>query len=131
MKKEASRRRTILLAHGDPAWVDRAKTRLESLGFEVTSCPEPSWAVDLLSGSVAYDLAVISSEIDPDAQARILKAVRKHRHPPRLMILLDNLDTSSMIFRRDSDLVTHRVTEDTEAFVKAVVDQVGLPSPPA
>ncbi len=131
MKKEGSRRRSVLIAHGDPAWVDRAKARLEKLGFEVTACPEPAWAVDLLSGNAAFDLAAVSSEIDPAAQAEVLKAIKGHRHPPRLMLLLDNLDTASIFFRQEGDLVTHRVSEDTEAFVRAVVEQVGLPPRPA
>ena len=121
----------MLLAHGDPAWVDRAKFRLEKLGFEVTACPEPAWAADILSGGSTFDLAAISSEIDPAAQAQIIKAVKKHRHPPRLMILLDSLDSASFIFRKDGGLVTHRVSEDAEPFVRAVVDQIGLPHPPA
>jgi len=111
--------------------VDGAKSRLEKLGFEVTACPEPAWAVDLLSGNASFDLAAVSSEIDPAAQAAILKALRKHRHPPRLMLLLDNLDTASIFFRQEGDLLTHRVSGDPEAFVRAVVAEVGSPSPPA
>jgi len=128
--RESPRRRSILIAHADPAWVDRAKSSLERLGFEVTACPEPSWAVDLLSADAGWDLAAISSEIDPSAQARILRAVKGCRRPPRLMILLDNLDTSSMVFRQEGDLLTHRISADVEDFVRAVVGQVGRPSGP-
>lgn len=110
--------------------MDRAKSSLERLGFEVTACPEPAWAVDLLSGEASWDLAAISSEIDPASQARVLQAVRECPRPPKLMILLDNLDTSSMVFRREGPLITHRISGDVEAFVKAVVEQVGRPAGP-
>lgn len=110
--------------------MDGAKSRLERLGFEVTACPEPAWAADLLSEKSAFDLAAVSSEIDPAAQALILKTVRSHPRPPRLMILLDNLDTASIFYRKEGDVLTHRVSGDTEAFVRAVVEQLGMPSPP-
>jgi len=108
--------------------VDGAKSRLERLGFEVTACPEPAWAADLLSGNSSFDLVAVSSEIDPAAQAQIVKTVKAHPRPPRLMILLDNLDTASIFYRKEGDLLTHRVSGDTEAFVRAVVEQLGLPS---
>lgn len=128
MKKEGSRRRSVLIAHGDPAWVDGAKSRLERLGFEVTACPEPAWAADLLSEKSAFDLAAVSSEIDPASQAEILRTVKDHPRPPRLMILLDNLDTASILYRKEGHVLTHRVSEDPEAFVRAVVEQLGMPS---
>ncbi len=128
--KKGTRRRSILLAHGDPAWIDKARSRLENLGYDVTACPEPSWTADLITEDSSYDLAAISSEIDPAAQAKIIQAIRRHRRPPRLMILLDNLDTASVMFRSDETILTHRISEDVESFVRAVVERVGLPPPP-
>lgn len=132
MAKEGTKRLSVLIAHSDPAWVDRVKAPLEKLGFEVTVCPEPSWAVDLLSGSRPFHLAAVSSEIDPTTQADILRAIKSRRHAPKIMFLLDDLDTASMHYRGDNDLLlTHRLSADANKFVQAVVDQLGLPTPPA
>ena len=131
MVKDGQKRLAILIAHSDPEWVDRVKAPLEKLGFEVTVCPEPSWAVDLLSGNQAFHLAAVSSEIDPTTQADILRALKTRRHAPKLMFLLDDLDTASMHYRGENDaLLTHRLSSDPTKFVQAVVDQLGLPTPP-
>ncbi len=127
MTRASARPPSILIAHRDPAWVDRVKAPLEKLGYEVTVCPEPSWAADLLAENRPFDLAALSSEIDPLTQSRILSAARKRRRPPKLMLLLDHLDPATYLFRRAGPLVTHRLSEDSDAFVRAVMDQVGPP----
>lgn len=131
MGKESARRLSVLIAHSDPTWVDSVKVPLEKLGFDVTVCPEPSWAVDLLQGSRPFHLAAVSSEIDPTTQAEILRALKSRRHAPKIMFLLDDLDTASMHYRGGNDLLlTHRLSADAGKFVQAVIDQLGLPTPP-
>ena len=129
------RRLSILIAHRDSVWVDQAKQRLESVGYDVTDCLEPEWAADLLEGSRPFDLACISSELDPSAQANILRAVKKCAGTPKLMILLDSLDSASVSLRAgltpaSAGLLTHRLSEDVTEFVRAVVDQLGIPLRP-
>jgi hypothetical protein len=110
--------------------MDQAKTKLEEIGFTVTACPEPTWAVDLLEQGRVFDLAAVSSEIDASTQAEILRVVKAHRRPPRLMLLLDALDTATVVYQREGQLCTHRLSEDLDAFVRAVVDQIGAPPHP-
>ncbi|HXX94881.1 MAG TPA: hypothetical protein VEN81_14735 [Planctomycetota bacterium] len=129
------RRQSVLIAHRDAAWVDQAKQRLETVGYKVTDCLEPEWAADLLGGSRLYDLACISSELDPSAQAGILRALRKIPSAPKLMILMDALDSASVSLRAGATtstpgILTHRLTEDVTDFVRAVVDQLGIPLRP-
>jgi hypothetical protein len=128
----AHRQQSVLIAHRDAVWVDQAKQKLEAVGYRVTECLEPEWAADLLTGSRPFDLACISSELDPSEQAAILKALRKVGTPPRLMLLLDALDSASISFRTSSGggFLTHRVSDDVRDFVQAVVDQLGIPLRP-
>jgi len=129
------RRLSILIAHRDAAWVDQAKQRLETVGYDVTDCLEPEWVEDLLGGSRPFDLACISSELDPSAQASILRAVKKIASAPKVMILMDALDSGSMSLRAGitttaAGLLSHRITEDVSDFVRAVVEQLGIPLRP-
>ncbi len=127
---KAHRRLSVLIAHRDAAWVDQAKQKLEAVGYQVTECLEPEWAADLLAGSRPFDLACISSELDPSQQAAVVRAMGKAGSPPRLMLLLDELDSASISFRTRGGFLTHRVSEDVRDFVKAVVDQLGIPLRP-
>jgi hypothetical protein len=127
---KAHRRLSVLIAHRDAAWVDQAKRRLEAVGYRVTDCLEPEWAVDLLGGSRLFDLAAISSELDPASQANILQAIQKLPLPPKLIVLLDELDSASVSVRSSGGLLTHRISEDPTPFVRAVVEQLGLPLRP-
>ena len=116
-------------------WVDQAKQRLESVGYGVTDCLEPEWAADLLGGSRAYDMACISSELDPSAQAEIMRAIRKLAAAPKLMLLMDALDSASVSLRAglttsSANLLTHRLSEDVTEFVRAVVAHLGIPLRP-
>jgi hypothetical protein len=125
---------SILIAHRDAVWVDQAKQRLEAVGYSVTDCLEPEWVEDLLGGSRPFDLACITSELDPSAQAGILRTVRKIPLAPKLMILMDALDSASVNLRAGTTttagLLTHRISEDVTEFVRAVVDQLGIPLRP-
>jgi hypothetical protein len=122
----------VLVAHRDAAWVARARQRLEELGYSVTDCLELDFVPDLLRGPKPFDLAAVSSEIDPSEQIRILKSIRDAKSPTKLMLLLDNLDSASMHVRGQTGLVTHRVTDDVNAFALAVAGQIGpAPRPPA
>ena len=129
------RRLSVLIAHRDAVWVDQAKQRLETVGYKVTDCLEPEWAADLLAGSRPFDLACVSSELDPSAQAEIMRALKKLPSAPKLMLLLDALDSASVSLRAGATtssggLLTHRVSEDVTEFVKAVVAQLGIPLRP-
>ncbi|HLF95212.1 MAG TPA: hypothetical protein VJB14_17225, partial [Planctomycetota bacterium] len=129
------RRLSVLIAHRDAVWVDQAKQRLETVGYQVTDCLEPEWAADLLEGSRPFDLACVSSELDPSAQAGILRALKKRPSGPKLMLLLDALDSASVSLRSgststSSGILTHRVSEDVTEFVKAVVSHLGIPLRP-
>jgi hypothetical protein len=93
------RRQSVLIAHRDAAWVDQAKQRLEAVGYQVTDCLEPEWAADLLAGSRPFDLACISSELDPSAQAGILRTIKRLPAAPKVMILMDALDSASVQLR--------------------------------
>jgi hypothetical protein len=129
------RRQSVLIAHRDAAWVDQAKQRLEAVGYRVTDCLEPEWAADLLAGSRPFDLACISSELDPSAQAGILRVIKKLPSAPKVMILMDALDSASVSLRAGittstPGLLTHRLSEDVTEFVRAVVDQLGIPLRP-
>jgi hypothetical protein len=125
------RQLSVLLAHRDAAWVDQARQRLEAIGYKVTDCLEPEMVVDLLTGPAAFDLACVSSELDPSAQATILKALRGRAGGPRLLLLLDDLDSASINFREGGTVLTHRVTADVSDFIRAVVEQLGLPLRPS
>ena len=129
MTTRRAHRPRILLAHRDAAWVDQAKQRLESMGYSVTECLEPDWAPDLLAGSRPYDLAAVTSELDPMAQAAILKLLEKQRTGTKVMMLLDELDSASILFRGKSSLLTHRISQDNvHGFALAVAAQVGVPA---
>jgi hypothetical protein len=103
--------------------MDGAKSRLERLGYRVTACPDPAWAADLLRGRHHYRLAAVSSALDPSSQAEILRAVERSPRPPKLMLLMDALDSSSIHARRDG-MLTHRLTPDIDAFVRALAAEV-------
>jgi len=118
----------ILIAHRDAVWVDQAKQRLEQMGYSVTECLEPDWVPDLLAGSRPYSLAAVTSEMDPMAQAEILKLVRGQSGGTKIMMLLDQLDSATMHFRGNSNILTHRIASDNVAeFALAVAAQVGVP----
>ncbi|MFN3485534.1 MAG: hypothetical protein ACK44W_08640 [Planctomycetota bacterium] len=121
------RQLSILLAHRDAAWVDQARQRLEAIGYKVTDCLEPELVVDLLTGPATFDLACVSSELDPSAQASVVQALRRRTGGPRLILLLDELDSASVNFRDGGPVLTHRVTSDVSDFVRTVVEQLGLP----
>jgi hypothetical protein len=109
--------------------VDQAKQRLESMGYSVTECLEPDWTPDLLAGSRPYALAAVTSEMDPMVQGAILKLVREHKTGTRIMLLLDQLDSATIHFKADSELVTHRIAPDNlHEFALAVAAQVGVPA---
>jgi hypothetical protein len=119
----------ILIAHRDSVWVDQAKGRLEAMGYSVTECLEPDWTPDLLAGSRPYDLAAVSSELDPTAQSTIMKLLREKKTMTKIMLLLDDLDSATMHFKSQSGLLTHRISQDNvHEFAIAVAAQVGVPS---
>jgi hypothetical protein len=129
------RRLSVLIAHRDAVWVDQAKQRLEAVGYSVTDCLEPEWVEDLLAGSRPFDLACVTSELDPSRQAGILRAVKKIPSAPRLLILMDALDSASVNLRAGATtttpgLLTHRISEDITDFVRVVVDELGIPLRP-
>ena len=129
MTTRKTSRPRILLAHRDAAWVDQAKQRLESMGYSVTECLEPDWTPDLLAGSRPYDLAAVTSELDPAAQAAIMKLVTKQRSATKIMMLLDQLDSASMHVRGKSAILTHRISADNiHEFAISVAAQVGMPA---
>ena len=132
MTTKRTHRPRILIAHRDAAWVDQAKQRLEAMGYSVTECLEPDWTADLLAGSRPYDLAAVTSELDPMAQAAILKLVRESRAGTKVMLLLDQLDSATIHFKGTTGLLTHRISPDNIAeFALAVAAQVGAaPRPP-
>ena len=119
----------ILIAHRDAVWVDQAKGRLESMGYSVTECLEPDWTPDLLAGSRPYDLAAVTSEMDPSAQATILKLLREKKTSTKIMLLLDDLDSATISYKTQAGLLTHRISADNvHEFAIAVAAQVGVPS---
>jgi hypothetical protein len=123
-----SHRPRILIAHRDSAWVDQAKGRLESMGYSVTECLEPDWTPDLLAGSRPYDLAAVSSELDPAAQATILKLVRDRKTGTKILLLLDELDSATMHYKTVDGILTHRISQDNvHEFAVAVAAAVGVP----
>src|SRR4026207_930350 len=109
--KRAPRPR-ILIAHRAAVWVDQAKQRLESMGYSVTECLEPEWVPDLLGGSRPYDLAAITSEMDPMAQAAGRKRGEGRVAGTRIMMLLDQLDSATMVYRANTGMLTHRIGPD-------------------
>jgi len=118
----------ILIVHRDAVWVDQAKQRLEAMGYSVTECLEPDWAPDLLAGSRPYDLAAVTSELDPAAQGAILKLVRESRTGTKIMMLLDQLDSATILYKGKSNMLTHRISADNvHEFAIAVAAQVGVP----
>jgi len=119
----------ILIAHRDAVWVDQAKQRLESMGYSVTECLEPEWVPDLLGGSRPYDLAAITSEMDPMAQAAVMKLVKDRVAGTRIMMLLDQLDSATIHYKAGSGMLTHRIGPDNvHEFALAVAAQVGVPA---
>ncbi len=119
----------ILIAHRDAAWVDQAKGRLEEMGYAVTECLEPDWTPDLLAGSRPYDLAAVTSELDPAAQATIMKLLRDRKTGTKILLLLDELDSATMSVQAQSGLLTHRITGgNVHEFALAVAAAVGVPS---
>lgn len=107
--------------------MDQAKQRLEAMGYSVTECLEPDWVPDLLGGSRPYDLAAVTSEMDPMAQAAILKLVRERLGGTKIMLLLDQLDSATIHFKGTGSLLTHRIAQDNvHEFAAAVAAQVGV-----
>lgn len=129
MTTRRSHRPRILIAHRDAVWVDQAKGRLEAMGYSVTECLEPDWTPDLLSGSRPYDLAAVTSEIDPSAQATILRLLKERKTGTKIMMLLDALDSATLHFQSQTGLLTHRISQDNvHEFAIAVAAQLGIPS---
>jgi ActR/RegA family two-component response regulator len=125
------KRPRLLVAHPDGAWVARARGALEALGYAVTDCLDLSLAADLVAGTRPFDLAAVSNELDPDSQLRILKHLKQPGVSTRIMLLLDSLDSATSTVRR-GPVLTHRVSEDVDAFVQAVAAAAGpAPRPPA
>lgn len=131
MGKGGLRRPSILLAHRDAAWVDQAKQRLQELGYLVIDCLEPEWAPDLISGSRPFDLAAVSSELDPAVQAEMIRGLKTKPRPPKLVFLLDELDNSGTMPAGRATIPTFRITESLDAFAKLVSHHVGPVSAPA
>ena len=128
MTTRRGHRPRILIVHRDAVWVDQAKQRLEAMGYSVTECLEPDWAPDLLAGSRPYDLAAVTSELDPAAQGAILKLVRESRTGTKIMMLLDQLDSATIHYKGKSSMLTHRISADNvHEFAIAVAAQVGVP----
>ena len=99
------------------------------MGYSVTECLEPDWTPDLLAGSRPYQLAAVTSELDPMVQGAILKLVREHKTGTKIMLLLDQLDSATIHFKADSGLLTHRIAPDNlHEFALAVAAQVGVPA---
>ena len=118
----------ILIAHRDAVWVDQAKQRLESMGYSVTECLEPEWVPDLVGGSRPYDLAAVTTEMDPMAQAAVMKLVTGRIGGTKIMLLLDQLDSATIHFKGSSGILTHRIAQDNvHEFALAVAAQVGMP----
>lgn len=129
MTTRRSHRPRILIAHRDAVWVDQAKQRLEAMGYSVTECLEPDWVPDLIGGSRPYDLAAVTSEMDPMAQAEILKLVKTRVAGTKIMMLLDQLDSATMHYRKGGEILTHRISADNvHEFAIAVAAQVGVPA---
>jgi hypothetical protein len=98
------------------------------MGYSVTECLEPDWVPDLLAGSRPYSLAAVTSEMDPMAQAEVLKLVRGQSGGTKIMMLLDQLDSATLHFRGNANILTHRIASDNVAeFALAVAAQVGVP----
>jgi hypothetical protein len=117
----------ILVGHPDAAWVDQAKARLQAMGYLVTECLELAWVPDLLGGSLPFDLAIVSSELEPDGQARIVQALKDRGAMTKLILLLDELDASTVSGGAPRDYVVHRVTEGVHQLAILVAAQIGLP----
>ncbi len=99
------------------------------MGYSVTECLEPDWTPDLLAGSRPYDLAAVTSELDPSTQAEILKLLREQQGGTKIMLLLDELDSASIKIRGKTTLLTHRISADNlHEFALAVAAQVGMPA---
>jgi hypothetical protein len=129
MSTRRGHRPRILIAHRDAAWVDQAKQRLESMGYSVTECLEPDWTPDLLAGSRPYDLAAVTSEMDPTAQASIMRLVKEKKTVTKIMMLLDELDSATLSYKSGTELLTHRISQDNvHEFALAVAAQVGVPN---
>ncbi len=120
----------ILIAHLDHEWVDRARSKLESIGYLVNECFEMDWVPDILGGSIPFDLALISNEMDPTGQASILDLIKKKGCPTKLVLLLDDLDGSTMQIRRQTGMATHRVSQGVDELAALVAAQIGLPPEP-
>ena len=117
----------ILVGHPDAAWVDQAKSRLQAMGYLVTECLELSWIPDLLGGSLPFDLAIVSSEIEPDGQARIVQALKDRGALTKLILLLDELDASTAAAGPTREYAVHRVSEGVHQLAILVAAQIGLP----
>jgi hypothetical protein len=120
----------ILIAHRDHEWVDRAKSRLDSMGYLVNECYELDWVPDILNGSIPYDLALISSEMDAGGQASVLDLIRKKGCPTKLVLLLDDLDGPTMQVRSQTGMLTHRLSQGTDDLAALVIAEIGPPPEP-
>ena len=129
MTTRRGHRPRILIAHRDAVWIDQAKQRLEQMGYSVTECLEPDWVPDLLGGSRPYDLAAVTTEMDPMAQAAVLKLVKERLAGTKIMMLLDQLDSATIHYKAHNSILTHRIASDNvHEFAIAVAAQVGVPA---
>jgi hypothetical protein len=120
----------ILIAHPDHEWVDQARSRLLSMGYLVNECFELDWVPDILGGSIPYDLALLSNEMDPCGQASILDLLKKKGCPTKVVLLLDDLDGPTMQIQGQTGMPTHRLSQGVDELTALVVAQIGPPPEP-
>lgn len=120
----------ILVAHRDTEWVDKAKGRLEEMGYVVSECLELDWVPDLLAGSLPFDLAIVSSEMDPSGQAKIVRTLKERGAMTKLILLLDEFDSATTA-SGPKDYVTHRIGSGVHELAVLVAAQIGLPPKPS
>ena len=119
------------MAHRDSEWVDKAKGRLEEMGYVVSECLELDWVPDLLAGSLPFDLAIVSSEMDPSGQAKIVRTLKERGAMTKLILLLDDLDSATSGGGGPRDYVTHRIGSGVHELAVLVAAQIGLPPKPS
>lgn len=120
----------ILIAHKDHEWVDQARSKLEAMGYLVNECFELDWVPDILGGSMPFDLALLTNEMDPMGQATVLDTLKKRGCSTKLVLLLDDLDGDTLAVRGQTGLPTHRISHGVAELALLVAAQVGLPPEP-
>lgn len=119
------------MAHRDTEWVDKAKGRLVEMGYVVSECLELDWVPDLLAGSLPFDLAIVSSEMDPTGQAKIVRTLKERGALTKLILLLDEFDSATAAGSGSKEYVTHRIGSGVHELAVLVAAQIGLPPKPA